>query len=85
MSSALIVQSIGACEQMKVDTRLSSLTNIEHSLSFSIQSTQSQGFCIGFPFDISKDIEQAVIEAHQLVKSVQTNPVGHKNLICRFE
>lgn len=47
--------------------------------------TKSQGFCIGFPFDISKDIEQAVIEAHQLVKSVQTNPVGHKNLICRFE
>lgn len=47
--------------------------------------TKSQGFCIGNPFDIPKDIEQAVIEAHQLVKSVQTNPVGHKNLICRFE
>lgn len=47
--------------------------------------TKSRGFCIGFPFDIPKDIEQAVIEAHQLVKSVQTNPVGHKNLICRFE
>jgi len=47
--------------------------------------TKSQGFCIGFPFDISKDIEQAVIEAHQLVKPVQTNPVGHKNLICHFE
>lgn len=47
--------------------------------------TKSQGFCVGFPFDISKDIEQAVMEAHQLLKSQQTNPVGHKNLICRFE